>query len=64
MLKSEGEVFRLIILMLLLVVGHQLLPTTLKNFTHMNHVHTTQILFIVLVIVHPRDKFPIFHIDR
>ena len=52
MLKSEGEVwiFRLIILiifmynMLLQVVGHPLLPTILKIFTHMNHVHIVQSL--------------------
>jgi hypothetical protein len=48
-LKSLGEarVFRSVILMLTLVVEHQLLPTTLKIFTHMNHVHIAPTLTIV-----------------
>jgi hypothetical protein len=72
MLKSENEawIFLMIIIkkflhnMLRLVVGHLLLPTTLTIFTHINHVHIAQILIIVLVIVHPGDNVPIFHMSK
>jgi hypothetical protein len=50
--------------MLRLVVGYLLLPTTLTIFTHINHVHIAQILIIVLVIVHPGDNVPIFHMSK
>ena len=66
LLKSLGEVwvFRSVIVMLTLVIGHQLLPTTLKIFIHIDHVHTAQTLIIVQVIVHPWDNFLIFHMSR
>ena len=66
MLNSEGEAWtsRLVIFMLLLVVGCQILPTTFKIFTHMDHVHIAQIHIIVLAIVHHGDNFPIFHMSR
>jgi hypothetical protein len=49
--------------MLHIVVGCQLLPTTLKIFTHMDHVHIALILTIVRVIVHPGDNSPIFQMN-
>jgi hypothetical protein len=72
MLKSEGEVwiFILIILIIFLhnmfpqVVGHPLLLAIIKNFTHINYVHIAQILIIVIIIVHPRDNFLIFHMSK
>jgi hypothetical protein len=50
--------------MLHIIVGHQLLPTTLKIFTHMDHVHIALILTIVQVIIHSRDNFAIFHMSN
>jgi hypothetical protein len=50
--------------MLQIVVGHQLLPTTLKIFTHMDHVHIALILIIVRVTVHLGDNAPIFHMSK
>jgi hypothetical protein len=50
--------------MLHIVVRRQLLPTTLKIFTHMDYVHIALILIIVRVIVHPGDNFPIFHMNK
>jgi hypothetical protein len=72
MLKSEIKAwfFLMIVItiflhnMLHLMVGHLLLPTTLTIFTHINHVHIAPILIIVLVIVHPGDKAPIFHMSK
>ena len=66
MLNSLGEawVFRSIIFTIPLVVGHQILPTTLRILTHMNHVHTAPTLIVVQVIVHIGDNFPIFHMSR
>ena len=71
MLKSEGEVWIFILMILIIflynmlpqVVGHSLLPTIIKKFTPINHVHTTQILIIAIRIVHPRDNFLIFHMN-
>jgi hypothetical protein len=72
MLKSENEtwIFLIIIItiflhnMLRLVVGHLLLSTTLTIVTLINHVHIAPILIIVLVIVHPGDEAPIFHMIK
>jgi len=72
MLMSEGEtkIFHLMISiiflynMLQIVVGHQLLPTTLKIFTHMDHVHIALIIIIVRVTVHLGDNAPIFHMSK
>ena len=66
MLKSEGEawIFCSMILMFPLVVGHQLLLTTLTFLTHVNHVHTAPTLIIRLKIVHPWDNFLIFHMCK
>jgi hypothetical protein len=50
--------------MLHIVVGRQLLPTTLKIFTHMDHVHIALILTIVRVIVHPGNNSSIFHMSK
>jgi hypothetical protein len=54
----------LVILMFPLVVGHQLLPITLKICTHMNYVYAAPTFIIFQVIVHHGDNFPIFHIGR
>ena len=50
--------------MLLIMVGCQILPTTLRIFTHMDHVHTAPIHVIVLAIVHLGDNIPIFHMSK
>jgi hypothetical protein len=50
--------------MLRLVVGHLLLSTTLKIFTHINHIHIAPILIIVLVIVHHGDNSAIILMSR
>jgi hypothetical protein len=50
--------------MLHIVVGRQLLPTTLKIFTHIDYIYIALILIIVRVIIHPRDNSPIFHISK
>ena len=66
LLNSEGEawIFRSVILMFPLVIGHQLLPTTLKIYSQMNHVYATPTLIIIQVIVHHGDNFPIFHMGK
>ena len=66
MLNSEdkAQIFYLVIFMLFIVVGCQILPTILRIFTHMDHVHTAPTLIIVQVIVHHGDNFPIFHMIR
>jgi hypothetical protein len=72
MLKSESEAWNFSLMisiiflynMLHIVVRRQLLPTTLKIFTHMDYVHIALILIIVRVIVHPGDNFPIFHMNK
>ena len=65
-LMSEGEswIFHLVILILHLVVGHQVLLTTLTLLTHINHVHIASTLIIRLKIVHPSNNFPIFHMGK
>jgi hypothetical protein len=50
--------------MLHIIVGRRLLPTTLKIFTHMDHVHIAPILIIVLVIVHLGDNSIIFRMSK
>jgi hypothetical protein len=47
-----------------LVVGHLLLSTALTIVTHINHVHIAPILITVLVIVHPGDETPNFHMIK
>jgi hypothetical protein len=72
MLKSKSEAwnFSLMILIIFLhnifrlVVGRQLLPTTLKIFTHMDYIHIALIISIVRVIVHPVDNYLIFHMSK
>ena len=43
--------------MLLLIVWHPLLPTTLPFSIHMNHVHIVSVHIIMLTIVHHLDNF-------
>jgi hypothetical protein len=42
----------------------QILPTTFRIFTHMDHVHITPTLIIVQIIVHHGENFSIFHTSR
>lgn len=51
-------------IMLHLVVGHPLKPTTLTISTHKNYVHIAPILIIVLVIVFPVNNSVIFHSSK
>ena len=62
MQNSEGQarIFHLVTFMLLILVGCQILPTTLRIFTHMDHVHIASILIIGLETVHPMGNLPNF----
>ena len=61
---GEACVFRSVILVFPLVVRSQILPTTLKIWTHMNRVYAASALTIVQVIVYIGDNYPIFYMGR
>ena len=62
--ESKAWIFCLVIFMLLIVVGCQILWTTLRIFTHIDNVHTTPTLIMVQVTIHYEDNFPIFQMSR